>query len=379
MAGYRAQGGQDRDHRTPMAWQHRDHISEGHTHRHREQTPPARHGGYPGPGQGSPTRHSVDREARSPRSPGRYQPEPGLRTPGSRSRSRGHSRDRNSVHGGRANRGYSRSGTSPSSTDNTGTEDTTETDSHTVDTADREGSEYHGQAQHMMPGPGYPMMVGYPMMPQMPQLAHVAPLLMPGTGSIRSVQSVPMLSAAGHMPGHHTWDGEPCPVHHHHQHPMVPLAALYGMPGYAPSMSMAYSVPPSVISGATTVRRARSVAELSQAGPAHAHHHGGHHLEAGDRQRSLHASMASLGHSQVGGGHHPRPGGHHRMVMAENGAPSKLPMRDIGKKVSPVPSKDEKKAGLGCCSGHFVVMWIILGIVTFGVLLGIVLKFTVST
>ena len=151
------------------------------------------------------------------------------------------------------------------------------------------------------------------------------------------------------------------------------------MPGYAPSMSMAYSVPPSVISGATTVRRARSVAELSQAGAAHTHHHGGHHLEAGDRQRSLHASMASLGHSQVGGGHHSRPGGHHRMVMAENGAPSKLPMRDIGKKISPVPNKDEKKAGLGCCSGHFVVMWIILGIVTFGVLLGIVLKFTVST
>ena len=152
------------------------------------------------------------------------------------------------------------------------------------------------------------------------------------------------------------------------------------MPGYAPSMSMAYSVPPSVISGATTVRRARSVAELSQAGPAPGHHHhGGHHREApGDRQRSLHASMASLGHSQVGGGHHSRPG-HHRMVMAENGAPSKLPMRDIGKKVSPVPSKDEMKAGLGCCSGHFVVMWIILGIVTFGVLLGIVLKFTVST
>ena len=78
-----------------------------------------------------------------------------------------------------------------------------------------------------MPGPGYPMMVGYPMMAP-PQLAHVAPLLMPGTGSIRSVQSVPMLST-GHVPGHHTWDGEPCPVHHHHhQHPMVPLAALYG-------------------------------------------------------------------------------------------------------------------------------------------------------
>ena len=33
MAGYRAQAG-DREHRTPMAWQHRDHISsDGHSHR----------------------------------------------------------------------------------------------------------------------------------------------------------------------------------------------------------------------------------------------------------------------------------------------------------------------------------------------------------
>merc|ERR1719384_2824437 len=161
----------------------------------------------------------------------------------------------------------------------------------------------------MGPGPGYPMMLGYPMMAP-PQLAQVGPLLMPGTGSIRSVQSVPMLS-------HHTWDGEPCPVHHNHHGPMVPLAALYGMPGYAPSMSLAYSVPPSVISGATTVRRARSVAELSQpggpAGPPQAQLYPGpeHHLDL-DR-RSLHASMASLGHSQVG------PRGHHRLVMAENG------------------------------------------------------------
>ena len=143
------------------------------------------------------------------------------------------------------------------------------------------------------------------------------------------------------------------------------------MPGYAPSMSLAYSVPPSVISGATTVRRARSVAELSQVPPPPPGHHTPGHLDQ-DR-RSLHASMASLGHSQMGG----RPTGP-RMVLGENGAPSKLPMRET-KKISPIPSKDEKKSGLGCCSGHFVVMWIILGIVTFGVLLGIVLKFTVST
>ena len=37
-------------------------------------------------------------------------------------------------------------------------------------------------------GPGYPMMVGYPMVP--PQLAAVGPLLMPGTGSIRWVVTI---------------------------------------------------------------------------------------------------------------------------------------------------------------------------------------------
>ena len=40
----------------------------------------------------------------------------------------------------------------------------------------------------MGPGPGYPMMVSYPMVP--PQLAAVGPLLMPGTGSIRWVVTI---------------------------------------------------------------------------------------------------------------------------------------------------------------------------------------------
>merc|ERR1719458_2078551 len=73
-------------------------------------------------------------------------------------------------------------------------------------------------------------------------------MLAPGTGSIRSVQSMPMLAHGSHMglqPAH-TWDGEPCPVHHSHghgmmpPHPMMPMAALYGMPGhpYGPAMSM---------------------------------------------------------------------------------------------------------------------------------------------
>merc|ERR1719445_2448682 len=297
-------GGGGGDHRTPMAWHHRDLNMTQHEHgRQRETSTPSRHGGYP-----SPARHSVERERGTPASRR------------ARGHSRSQSRDRMSAAGGR---GFSRSGTSPSSTDGT-TEDTTETESQTVE---RDGSEYQPQ-MGLGPAPGYPMMVGYPMMAP-PQLAQVGPLLMPGTGSIRSVQSVPMLS-------HHTWDGEPCPVHHNHG-PMVPLAALYGMPGYAPSMSLAYSVPPSVISGATTVRRARSVAELSQpGGPPHHPHHPHHHYPGPEHmdldRRSIHASMASLGHSQVG--HRS-----HRMVMAENGAPSKLPMREP-KKASPVPSKD---------------------------------------
>ena len=85
------------------------------------------------------------------------------------------------------------------------------------------------------------------------------------------------------------------------------------------------------------------------------------------------------------------------MVFGENGAPSHLPMRRESKsrQMSPLPPKDgmangtgyntggigggnEKDASLACCSGHFVVIWIILGIITFGILLGIVLKFTVT-
>ena len=85
---------------------------------------------------------------------------------------------------------------------------------------------------------------------------------------------------------------------------------------------------------------------------------------------------------------HPHP----RMVMTENGAPSHLPIRDHAK--SPMPPKGstlgkmdhhhmdhhhvDHKKGVACCSGHFVVVWIILGIITFGILLGIVLKFTVA-
>ena len=146
-------------------------------------------------------------------------------------------------------------------------------------------------------------------------------------------------------------------------HPMMPMAALYGMPGhpYGPAMSMpgggegrkanrsthlytsgGYSVPQSVISGATTVRRARSVAEMSghggsPGGPGHHGSLGGHGQGGGQvgqiasksrpfsdilhfqvEPKSLHASMASLAQS-----HHQHHGPpmphHHRMVLGENG------------------------------------------------------------
>lgn len=75
-----------------------------------------------------------------------------------------------------------------------------------------------------------------------------------------------------------------------------------------------------------------------------------------------------------------------KMVLSENGAPSQLPMRDQKNgKASTLPAsfKDhggyrKENEGIACCSGHFVVLWIILGIITFGILLGVVLMFTVA-
>ena len=60
--------------------------------------------------------------------------------------------------------------------------------------------------------PGYPVMVGYPV----PYSGY--PGVAPGTGSLRSVQSVPMLhpvvpmGGAMRHPASHTLDREPCAV-----------------------------------------------------------------------------------------------------------------------------------------------------------------------
>ena len=62
--------------------------------------------------------------------------------------------------------------------------------------------------------PGYAVPVGFPLQPAQ-LMGPIAPpqLIMAPNGSIRSVQSVPMLAAAAAATAP-TWDGEPCPVHH---------------------------------------------------------------------------------------------------------------------------------------------------------------------
>ena len=138
--------------------------------------------------------------------------------------------------------------------------------------------------------------------------------------------------------------------------------------------------------------RARSIAEISNSGmPYHPmlSAPGTPHIDS----KSFHGSM-HIPHNMAYSMRGPPSVPHPRMVFGENGAPSHLPMRESkSRQMSPLPPKDggvgngsaynggmgnEKDASLACCSGHFVVIWIILGIITFGILLGIVLKFTVA-
>ena len=144
--------------------------------------------------------------------------------------------------------------------------------------------------------------------------------------------------------------------------------------------------------------RARSIAEISNSGMGGLPYHpmlsapGTPHIDS----KSFHGSM-HIPHQMAYSMRGPHSAPHPRMVFGENGAPSHLPMRESkSRQMSPLPPKDgamsangtiynggigggtEKDASLACCSGHFVVIWIILGIITFGILLGIVLKFTVT-
>jgi len=424
----------DSDPRTPMAWQHRDNFMRGDPYAVEAPTrrgngdqvarnngvyggrstpvgSSSRYGGPPTPSSAhSRTSRTPDhnRDTRGSSSD-RYSHQSTRKLTGGRGmdgRSQTGSRTSRSTPGRpHSHRGstYARSQPSPSSTEETA-EETTETDSQAPLPDPRQMLQIDPYQQPIY-HPAYAVsMAGahaYPaIQPQI--MGPVAPpqLLMAPNGSIRSVQSVPMLATAATAPPmSQTWDGEPCPVHHqhghHHQQPM-PLAALYGMGmggGHIGAISMGpSSVPPSIISGATTVRRARSIAEISNSGmPYHPmlSAPGTPHIDS----KSFHGSM-HIPHNMAYSMRGPPSVPHPRMVFGENGAPSHLPMRESkSRQMSPLPPKDggvgngsaynggmgnEKDASLACCSGHFVVIWIILGIITFGILLGIVLKFTVA-
>lgn len=420
----------DSDPRTPMAWQHRDNYMRGDPYAvdggSRRMNGDVGRNGYGGqstPGGGSsryggpPTPSS--QHSRTSRTPDRHRDTRGSSSDryshqSTRKLTGGRGVDGRSQTGSRTSRStpgrpqshrgstYARSQPSPSSTEETAGEETTETDSQAPLPDPRQILQVDPYQQAMYhPAYAYPMAAnGYQYPTIQPQImGPIAPpqLLMAPNGSIRSVQSVPMLAtAAAAPPMSQTWDGEPCPVHHQHAQPM-PLAALYGMGGGpmgAISMGPS-SVPPSIISGATTVRRARSIAEISNSGlPYHPmlSAPGTPHIDS----KSFHGSM-HIPHQMAYSMRGPHSAPHPRMVFGENGAPSHLPMRRESKsrQMSPLPPKDgmangtgynaggmgggnEKDASLACCSGHFVVIWIILGIITFGILLGIVLKFTVT-
>eukprot|EP00095_Tigriopus_kingsejongensis_P001229 maker-scaffold160_size295910-snap-gene-1.32 protein:Tk01229 transcript:maker-scaffold160_size295910-snap-gene-1.32-mRNA-1 annotation:"conserved hypothetical protein" len=265
MANGRAMDG----HRTPNGWQQRE---ASYNSQARGDTLENRYTEYPrGRSPASRQQQQQQRSSSNPRYGGPSTPNSAhsrstTKTPDQRRPVRGSSSERFSQHstgrkvssresgGGRSSRGHARSSPykgsgyssrshhSPSSTEETA-EETTETDSQAPTDAPR--NDYHRQ-MYGIPPPGYALapMSYTAVQPQM--MGPMAPpqLMMAPNGSIRSVQSVPMLAAAP------TWDGEPCPVHHGHP-PMPMPAAFYGMGQPAISMGPP-SVPPSVVSGATT-------------------------------------------------------------------------------------------------------------------------------
>ncbi|CAB4057864.1 unnamed protein product [Lepeophtheirus salmonis] len=315
-------------HRTPMAWQHRNQINSNgynsssmemgrkdprgpskygtNSHHHPHQSTNgtnihAHHGHHPL----SPPTPNSNRYAKAPNTPSSAHSRNTMRNDGRRDlresstdryshdgRSSNKTAQRNPHHhhqsgfrnhrsegGGSAGGGkasYLRSHHSPSSTDDT-VEETTETESQVNDIA-RSTSEYGRQPPVVH---GYPYPVAYQTPPIMaPANPFVGQqLMMAPNGSIRS---------------------NPCPVHH--SNVAMPLAALYGMGQHHPRLGHS-SVPPSVISGPpTTVRRARSIAEMSAIT---------NRLDS----KSFHGSMNL----------------NPRIVLAENGAPSTLPVREAAK------------------------------------------------
>ena len=170
-------------------------------------------------------------------------------------------------------------------------------------------------------------------------------------GTLRSTLSVPMLGP----PLVPTWDGEPCPVHGLGIPPPPPpflarrSASIYDMRPYA-TLPLPLPAPPplSLPPPATMGRR-----PPSQGIPIPPH---------------LLPPMMR-----------PRP----LVYPADAFAPPEpLPMRDPEKKsLTPIPPKEEveeRPRKRKCCRGPMLILWIILGVIAFGIVLGIVLNLTIA-
>ncbi|RWS13202.1 hypothetical protein B4U79_03900 [Dinothrombium tinctorium] len=173
------------------------------------------------------------------------------------------------------------------------------------------------------------------------------------TGTLRSSRSVPGFV----MTTMTTWDGEPCPVHGTNS------------PSRALSMSPV-SLPPPM-----TVKRYNSVADLR------------------GTNNSFFPMMTIVPPSingDVGGNKFPiaqMAANPQRPLFVPAFSEHHLPLRDHYK-VSPAPiqpmlsSKLKQQEAYGgedvCCRGHLIVLWIILGVVTIGVISGIILGVTVN-
>ena len=169
----------------------------------------------------------------------------------------------------------------------------------------------------------------------------LVPVVGGGPATVRSAQSVPLLLGPA---GAVTWDGEPCPVHHHGA-PAPPLPLPVGP----------VSLPP----------RAASVYELRAGTP--------HSAFAAVAERPL--STRTLGRPPLSPGLLPPMARPRPIVRAENGAAGQLPVREPRKGSLAPPAERPQQKQTAQCGGLKKVMLISLSVIVLGVILAVALIF----
>lgn len=217
---------------------------------------------------------------------------------------------------------------------------------------------------------------------------HLAPF-----NTLKSAKSVPAIAYPG-MDDQSTV-GPACPVHHHHGEPL-PLQAshlpfVYAHPppsslhpasaAAAAAASHHPSTAHSDIHTATLMRRVGSVVDLRSLAPSGIHTlpHSAHptaysvvNFDTGKKSYRHFAQLPlpPLTHGITVHPHHPHHPQSLMMQATLNRANSK---RLSSKQMEDIYVDDNE-----CCKGHLIVLWIILTVVTLGVISGIVLAVTMN-